>query len=263
MAPQLPGLGLLESIPASAILGQEDPNDSDQDGISGRANQVWDVKTQSVQLGRFGWKATQPTVEQQNAGAFNGDMGLTSNIFPEDEFSEAQELLYPDIINGGEPEVTDQQIQRITLYVKSLSVPAKRNTDLPEYFEGRFLFNTLKCNSCHTPSYITQDGNDIPSLDRQNIYPYTDLLLHDMGEGLADNRSDFLANGREWRTPPLWGIGLIPVVNDHSRLLHDGRARNIEEAILWHGGEAEQSKEEFKKLTKEEREALLLFLESI
>ncbi|MEM6697952.1 MAG: di-heme oxidoredictase family protein, partial [Bacteroidota bacterium] len=263
IATHLAGMGLLESISEEDILANEDKDDVDKDGISGKANYVWNVQEEANTLGRFGWKANQPNIIQQNAGAFNGDMGLTSSFFPEDVFTPAQESQHPNIIDGGSPEVSDEQLFRISLYVQSLAVPAKRNTDEPEYLAGRTLFMEIGCESCHKASFTTSVGNEIPSLDQQKIYPYTDLLLHDMGEGLADHSPDFDATGREWRTAPLWGVGLIKTVNNHTRLLHDGRARNVAEAILWHGGEAKQVTDRFKQLTKQEREDLIFFVNSL
>lgn len=263
IAPQIIGLGLLEAISEDDILRNEDPGDSNNDGISGRANYVYDYSLEQFVLGRFGWKAGQPSLDQQNAAAFNGDMGLTTDLFPKDDLTDYQTALYPDLISGGEPEVSEHQISRMGSYVKALAVPARRNTDKDLYYVGKDLFDDLQCSSCHIPSFNTSFGNEITSLDGQEIYPYTDLLLHDMGPGLADNRPEFLADGSEWRTPPLWGIGLIPVVNGHSQLLHDGRASSVEEAILWHGGEAEQSKNFYVDLTEEEREALIFFVNSL
>ncbi|MEM9847813.1 MAG: di-heme oxidoredictase family protein [Bacteroidota bacterium] len=263
IATHLAGIGLLESISEKDILANEDINDDDKDGISGKANYVWNVKEETNTLGRFGWKANQPNITQQNAGAFNGDMGLTSSFFPEDVFTPEQEKQNPNLLNGGDPEVSDEQLFRISLYVQALAVPAKRNMDTPKYQVGRELFMKIGCESCHKASFTTQTGNVISSLDKQKIYAYTDLLLHDMGEGLADNSPDFEATGSEWRTAPLWGIGLIKTVNNHTRLLHDGRARNVEEAILWHGGEASQTTEKFKQLNKDERDALIFFVNSL
>lgn len=263
IASQVAGLGLLENIPIEDLLANEDINDEDGDGISGKANYVWNVLEGQKTVGRFGWKANQPTIMQQSASAFNGDMGLTTSLFPEDEFSAYQEEQGPPKQEGGSPEISDRQLERITLYVQTLAIPAKRNTDKPEYLIGRTIFNDIGCESCHKTSFTTGNTSKISSLNNQKIFPYTDLLLHDMGEGLADNVPDFEATGREWRTPPLWGIGLIKTVNKHTRLLHDGRARSIEQAILWHGGEGEASKNKFVSMTKTEREALLLFIESL
>ncbi|MEM1217776.1 MAG: di-heme oxidoredictase family protein [Bacteroidota bacterium] len=263
IAPQVAGLGLLDNIPEQAILDNEDIEDKDGDGISGKANYVWDQVNKGMSLGRFGWKANQPSILQQNAGAFNGDMGLTTSLFPEEEYSAYQKARNPKKRSGGEPEVSDEQLARITLYVKTLAIPAKRNIDEPLYAAGRALFYEIGCEACHTASFTTGTTDSIETLNGQIIYPYSDLLLHDMGEGLADGRPDFKASGREWRTAPLWGIGLIKTVNKHTRLLHDGRARNIEQAILWHAGEAEQSKTDFTELSAEEREALIFFVESL
>lgn len=263
IATHLAGMGLLESIPEFDILQNADPEDNDGDGISGRPNYVHDHIGGGLQIGRFGWKANQPSILQQNAGAFNGDMGLTSSIFPKTDFTAVQTNRYPDLINGGEPEVSDQQLERITLYVKALSVPAKRNFNSPEYELGREIFSEIGCAGCHVPQFQTGPDPLIASLGNQTIFPYTDMLLHDMGEDLADNKIDFEATGLEWRTPPLWGIGLIKTVNGHTRFMHDGRARSIEEAILWHGGEGEVSKQNYINLSEEERQDLLLFLNSI
>ncbi|MDO8368966.1 MAG: di-heme oxidoredictase family protein [Saprospiraceae bacterium] len=263
IAPQMPGLGLLEIVPDADILAFADENDTDQNGISGRANQVWNVEKQQVTLGRFGWKANQPDLTHQTAGAFNGDLGITSNLFPQDHLSPTQQQQYPNVPNGGTPEIQDDIFQKVVRYTQTLAVPARRDHDDVTVLRGKFLFNQINCSGCHRPEMSTGTGGNIAALHNQKIRPYTDLLLHDMGPDLADNRPDFLATGTEWRTPPLWGIGMIPTVNGHSFLLHDGRARNIEEAILWHGGESEKSLEDFKKLSKVDREALLKFVESL
>jgi len=263
IAPQLAGMGLLESIPREDILELADPEDMNSDGISGKPNMVYDVVENNLVLGRFGWKANQPGIRQQNAGAFNGDLGLTSNLFPDDDFTDSQAAEYEPIINGGQPEISDMQLDRITLYIQALSVPARRNTDTKNYANGKVLFERINCSACHHNRFVTCTGNTLKVLDGQEIFPYTDLLLHNMGPDLADHRSDYQANGLEWKTPPLWGIGLIPTVNGHTRLLHDGRARNIEEAILWHDGEAEESKLQFMQLSKEERDDLIFFVNSL
>ena len=263
IAPQMPGLGLLEMVPEQDILGWVDENDSNQDGISGKANRVWDEASGQTVLGRFGWKANQPNLSQQTAAAFNGDIGITSNLFPKDHLTLAQLLVYPNVPNGGEPEISDEILNKVVLYTRALAVPARRNHDDAVVLRGKYIFNELNCAGCHRPAMTTGTDGQIAALREQRIWPYTDLLLHDMGPELADNRPDFLATGTEWRTAPLWGIGLVPVVNGHSFLLHDGRARNIEEAILWHGGEAETSIDDFKKLNKTDREALIKFVESL
>ena len=261
VAPAIVGMGLLEAIPETAILALADPDDADDDGISGRPNMVWDVRNGNLTLGRFGWKANQPTVEQQTAGAFLGDMGITSPLFPDDNCPEAQ----PECRaapNGGSPEIPDDRFAKVVFYTQTLAVPAMRNLDDPQVARGARLFAEAGCNQCHTPSHTTGE-HPVSAVAGQTIYPYTDLLLHDMGESLADGASDFDASGQEWRTPPLWGIGLVETVNGHTMFLHDGRARNLTEAILWHGGEATESRESFRGLTKEEREALIKFLESL
>lgn len=256
---QVIGLGMLEAVDESTILSFADELDRDGDGISGRANYVWDVTSQTTRLGRFGWKANQPNLFQQTADAFLGDIGITSSLFP-DENCLTQDCF--DLPNGGTPEIEDEELKNVVLYVSSLAVPARRNHDDLEILKGKVIFDDLGCAKCHIPK-MTTGFHEIPALSNQTIRPYTDLLLHDMGEELADNRKDFLATGSEWRTQPLWGLGLIETVNEHTFLLHDGRARNIEEAILWHGGEAEESKDGFKMLPKEKREQLILFLKSL
>lgn len=262
VAPQMPGLGLLEAIPASTILANADPDDADGDGISGRPNYVWDFTTNSKTLGRFGWKANQPNLLQQVASAFIGDMGLTSYLFPDENLTPAQAAMYGSLPNGGSPEVPDRTINNVTFYSATLAVPARRNWKDATVRKGKALFSKIGCDKCHTPIFTTGDYY-INQLAQQKIRPYTDLLLHDMGAELADGRPDFEATGQEWRTPPLWGIGLIETVSGHTTLLHDGRARNMEEAILWHSGEAEQVREKFKQLPKPDRDALILFLKDL
>jgi CxxC motif-containing protein (DUF1111 family) len=263
VAQQIAGLGLLENVDEATILSFVDENDQDHDGISGRANYVWNHQAQAVQLGRFGWKANQPTIIQQTAGAFNGDMGITTTIFPDDGLTNAQREEYADVPNGGEPELEDKRLHQIELYIRALSVPARRNWTDQDVLHGKQLFKTLNCNGCHVMEMQTGSGSSLSTLNGQTIRPFTDLLLHDMGPELADQRPDFLATGSEWRTSPLWGIGMIKTVNGHTTLLHDGRARNMEEAILWHGGEAENARDEFKRLSASERTGLIRFLESL
>lgn len=258
-APFMIGLGLLEAVPEETLLALADETDADGDGISGRPNWVWDPKSQQVALGRFGWKANQPGLEQQNAGAFLGDLGLTSPLFPRQNCPPAQTAC-SEARNGGEPEVDQEKIDQITYYSSLLAVPARRAADDPEVLTGKALFREAACDSCHTPSLQTGVLDGFPEVSLQIIRPYTDLLLHDMGEALADQRPDFQASGSEWRTPPLWGIGLVGVVNDHTNFLHDGRARDLSEAILWHGGEADDSRQAFVSMTAGERAALLRFL---
>lgn len=256
------GLGLLEAIPAQHIMANEDPQDQDKDGISGKANQVLDLVTSQQALGRFGWKAGQPSVRQQNAAAFNGDLGITSLLFPKDDCTSSQQDCL-SAANGGEPELTQTILDAVTFYAKNLAVPARRNVQAAQVQQGEALFSKIGCAQCHQPSWKTGQDQDMPWLSSQTIYPYTDLLLHDMGEDLADHRPEAQANGLEWRTPPLWGIGLAKVVHQDAGFLHDGRAQTIEEAIVWHGGEASQSTSAFSQLSRQERQALLAFLQSL
>ena len=213
-------------------------------------------------LGRFGWKAGQPTLNQQNAHAFAGDMGLTSNLLPRDDCT-ASQTSCRQAVNGGQPEVSDDILALVLFYSRNLGVPARRQVDDLQVRQGKQLFNQAGCSSCHTPSFTTRTDAAEPELANQLIRPYSDLLLHDMGDGLADNRAEFLASGREWRTAPLWGVGLTETVNGHSQLLHDGRARNLLEAILWHGGEAEAARQQVLAFDAEQRAALLAFLHSL
>ncbi len=277
VAPQLVGLGLLEGITEETILGfaRQQP----AQGISGRPNYVWDVENERRMMGRFGWKANQPTVRQQVAAAFMGDIGATSYLFQSENCPAAQLkcLDTPSAAScGGQggcegftfrPEVNPSRLTNIALYLRTLSVPARRNALDPVVKHGEQLFEKAQCSSCHIPVIQVGTKDEIPpevaSATGILIRPYTDLLLHDMGEGLADGRPDFEASGQEWRTPPLWGIGLLPDVNGHSDLLHDGRARNIAEAILWHGGEAEPAREAFRTMPADDRAAMVKFVESI
>lgn len=264
VANQMIGLGLLEAVPEATILAYADPNDRDGDGISGRPNYVWDILNHQTAVGRFGWKANQPSLLQQVAGAFNGDIGITTTLFPSENCSSIQAECIGSP-HGGDPdvEISDDDLLKVVLYSSSLAVPAQRNPDDPQVIWGREIFDEASCSSCHIPQLETGIHPTIPALSHQTIHPYTDLLLHDMGEGLADGRADFQANGQEWRTPPLWGIGMFETVNGHTYYLHDGRARNLLEAILWHGGEAEASRDQVLELSEEEVEALLAFLRSL
>lgn len=259
IAPPVHGLGLLEAISEMDIFALADEDDANNDGISGKPNMVWDILANTTKLGRFGWKAEQPTAGQQAADAAHNDMGLTNFYFPT-EHCNGQ----PNCIDGLQTslDIDDETTNLLAFYFQTLAVPAQRNYDKPAVIRGKKLFTSLNCGSCHTPKHIT-GSHKISELSFQTIYPYTDLLLHDMGEGLDDNRPSFQANGREWRTPPLWGIGLTQVVNSKATFLHDGRAKTLEEAILWHGGEAEQSVNDFKSLTETERTDLIEFLKSL
>lgn len=262
VAPQVIGLGLLEAIAEIDLLRQSDPDDKNSDGISGRPNFVWDRAAKQTRLGRFGWKANQPSLAQQNAGAFLGDMGITSRHFAQQNCaSVAADCLKAHSLKR--VEINDRDMNHMNTYMRLLAVPAQRTPADPVVLQGLAFFRQTGCASCHIEHFKTGLVKDFPELSKQDIHPFTDLLLHDMGDGLADNRPDFEADGREWRTPPLWGIGLFPEVNDHTRYLHDGRARSLEEAILWHGGEAESAKINFMNLKIDDRVALIRFLESL
>ena len=260
VANHMVGLGLLDAIAENDLLQLADVNDSDTDGISGKPNYVYDVVTNSKKLGRFGWKANQPNLKQQVASAFAGDLGITSSLFPQENYPFGVDIT--TIASGGSPELIDESLDKVTFYSGTLAVPIRRNINDPKIITGKKLFEQINCTACHIDTFTTGDY-PIKALGNQKIHPYTDLLLHDMGKELADNTPDFEATGTEWRTPPLWGIGLIEKVNGHTRFMHDGRARNFEEAILWHGGEAETSKNDFMNLKKEDRNNLILFLESL
>ena len=259
----LVGLGLLEAVPEESIRSRADPGDRDGDGISGRVNEVPDRVKGGTSLGRFGWKANQPSLLQQTAEAFLGDLGITTSLLPEENCGGEGGEACRAAPHGGRPEIDDEDLAKVVLYVSSLAVPAMRDPAEFEVTRGSRLFREIGCTACHTPTLQTGEHPTLPVLSNQTIHPYTDLLLHDMGEGLADGLPDHGADGREWRTPPLWGIGLIPLVNGHSFYLHDGRARTLEEAVLWHGGEAESSRERFRTLSPELRAALVRFLESL
>ncbi len=250
-APPVFGRGLLEAIPEADILAKADPDDRDGDGISGRVNRVWNPITKRHELGRFGLKANNATLLAQSASAYLGDMGVVAPPFAGPP---------PD---GTDAEIDWKTLHDATFYVQTLAVPARRDTDDPFVAKGERLFQSMGCASCHTPTWRTGEFTEIEELANQEFAPYTDLLLHDMGDGLADNRPDFEAGGTEWRTPPLWGLGLTKTVSGHTFLLHDARARNNTEAILWHGGEAENSREAFRLAQPTDREALLAFLKSL
>ncbi len=256
------GLGLLEAVPDEALLALADPDDRDGDGVSGRPNRVPDALTGTPRLGRFGWKANQPSVKQQTARAFSEDLGLTSPLYPEPTCT-AKQPRCRSRAPSAKPALDDAQLDGVTLYLRLLAVPARRDVEDPTVLRGQALFQQVGCATCHHPALRTGDVADLPELSQQDLQPYTDLLLHDMGEGLADGRPDAEATGSEWRTPPLWGLGLLEAVNRQVRMLHDGRARSFEEAILWHGGEAAGAQERFTHLERADRDALVSFLRSL
>ena len=270
VAPQMIGLGLLEAIPAADILAKADPDDANQDGISGLPQIVPSAEFGTPMLGRFGLKAGAPTVREQSAGAFAGDMGLSTPLHP-DPWGDctATQPTCVDAAHGHEPgirdglEVDQPSLDLVTFYSRNLGVPERRDIDDPQVLRGKELFHSLNCTGCHTPKHVTHRLDGQPEQSFQLIWPYTDLLLHDMGLGLADNRPEGRATGSEWKTPALWGIGLTAQVSGHTEYLHDGRARSLLEAILWHGGEAQAQRDAVAEMQPEDRAALLAFLESL
>jgi len=255
------GLGLLDAVPERTILALAEQQK--QQGIEGHPNYVWDAFGKRSALGRYGWKANQPTLRQQIAAAAIGDMGVSSNIFHDQNCPPVQTACAREL-PGNVPELADVEINATELWLRGLGVPARRNVDDPKVGRGEQLFEQAQCSVCHVPALTTATQFlPLPQLANQTFHAYTDLLLHDMGEGLADGRPDYKAGPRDWRTPPLWGLGLSDTVNGSQVMLHDGRARNAAEAILWHGGQALRSREAFRTMAKPDREALLKFLESI
>jgi CxxC motif-containing protein (DUF1111 family) len=265
VAPQIIGMGLLESVPAATLSALADPDDSDGDGISGRVNTVWSGAASAMVPGRFGWKANVGSSMDQTANAALGDIGLTSSLHLSQNCSVAQTSCLAAFDQGATdgPEIKQEFLEKLVFYVQAIAVPRQRDETTPQVMRGEAVFREAGCASCHMPALQTGPDAVIPELANQTFHPFTDLLLHDMGPGLADGRPDFAASGSEWRTPPLWGLGLVPQVNGHDLLLHDGRARGFAEAILWHGGEAEASKESFRTLSKGDRAALIAFLTSL
>jgi CxxC motif-containing protein (DUF1111 family) len=269
LAPQLIGVGLIEAIDPADIEANAQQQATAPGPIKGVPNSVWDAPSQRMMLGRFGWKANVATIAHQTAGAFNGDIGITSSVFPDEACTPAETdcLAAPRGGQDGAPEIDDKTFGDVVFYQATLAPPARRAPGDPLVLQGQKLFHDAQCAMCHRPSYVTAAGPNprfsSQALNGQRIFPYTDLLLHDMGEGLADGRPDFAASGRQWKTPPLWGIGLIKDVNGHTRLLHDGRADGVLAAILWHGGEAEKSRDRVLRMSKAQRDALVKFVESL
>jgi CxxC motif-containing protein (DUF1111 family) len=269
VTPQMIGLGLVEQIHPADILARADPDDRDSNGISGRPSIVRDRNGGELTLGRFGWKAQTPSIRQQTADAFAGDIGISTPDVPKHwgdcTEAEASCLTMPNGVQKrlGEVEAPDPIMDLVTFYSQNLAVPARRAVDDNTVLRGKQLFYESGCVSCHTPKFVTRRDSPNKAQSFQLIWPYSDFLLHDMGEGLADGQPVGEASGSEWRTVPLWGIGLTKRVNGHTFFLHDGRARNFDEAILWHGGEAKESRDAFAALAKDDREALVKFLESL
>jgi CxxC motif-containing protein (DUF1111 family) len=268
VAPAMIGLGLIEAIAQADILAHTDPEDTDGDGISGKAAIVRDHRTGKIAIGRFGWKAQNATVRDQTADAFSNDIGISTPYQPDAHGdctkAEALCLRMPTGVQKrlGSEEAPDPILDLVTFYSANLAVPARRKASFPETLRGKRAFYETGCISCHTPKFVTRRDGPDKAQSFQLIWPYSDFLLHDMGEGLADGQQVGLASGREWRTPPLWGIGLTQTVSGHSFFLHDGRARNLTEAILWHGGEAQKARDAFASLPRDDRQALITFLES-
>ena len=268
VAPQMIGLGLIEAIPAADILANADPDDSDGDGISGRPSVVWSAEFNRPMLGRFGLKAAMPTVREQTADAFAGDIGLSSSLRPAawGDCTLVQTACRAAALAGDDSrpfEIDDKTLDLVTFYSRNLAVPARRDVDDPQVLRGKDAFFAAGCPVCHRPAFVTHRLADRPEHSAQLIWPYSDLLLHDMGPGLADMNGDGTIADREWRTQPLWGIGLTRQVSGHSYFLHDGRARSLLEAVLWHGGEAQAARDAVIGMATEDRKALLRFLGSL
>jgi CxxC motif-containing protein (DUF1111 family) len=263
LAQPLVGLGLLESVEEKTILLLADPDDKNNDGISGRARYVLNPENRKTELGRFGWKASQPGLRAQAAVAFWRDIGITSSIHPNEDFTSAQAKIIKPNAQDSHPEIDDAKLNRVVTYLRTLAPPAQRTPEAKKVIMGEKLFTRSGCAKCHTPSLKTGSHASLEELKNQSIRPYSDLLLHDMGQALSDGIDKPGVSGREWRTPPLWGIGLTGTVNGNTFYLHDGRARTLEEAIMWHGGEGLSAKQAYANLSGKERELLLKFLQSL
>lgn len=265
-APAIYGMGLLDAIKEEDLLALEDIADSDDNGISAKYNMVPDVLTKKLAVGRFGFKALHPSLAQQTAGAFVNDIGITNPFFNTDTCSHIQIGCRQRSLIGGHDKQLEipKKLHDLTVYMGlHVAVQPTRSLKDKKAQLGREKFYQLKCHSCHQPSFKTDENYPVKELAGQKIWPYTDLALHDMGEALADGKAEFKATGSEWRTAPLWGVGLQKRIQGYQAFLHDGRARTIEEAILWHGGEAKPSQQAFIKLDKAQRDALILFLKQI
>lgn len=265
VAPMIQGMGLISLISDHDILALSDEQDENQDGISGRPNYVWDLEKQTTAMGRFGLKANKPTLDMIVAGAFANDLGISNPLAPNQPCTALQASCSSGA-NGNDEngfELSADLLQLVVNFNRDLAPVQRRNSHDKNVLAGRELFYQAGCNQCHNPRFTTQKSSVSAHLSEQMIWPYSDFLLHDMGPDLADGRADFLASGNEWRTPPLWGVGLLSQVNGMATLLHDGRARTVEEAILWHGGEAELAKNRFIQLEKQDRERLIAFVNSL
>ena len=260
VSPQLVGMGLLEAIPETEILKLADPDDLiTPDGVSGRVRKVKDpVDANLTRLGRFGWKAGQASVRYQVAGALRTDMGVLTSVFPMPDCGANQQNC-----GASTAELSDTDLDNATLYISLLSVRNQRNWTDPQVVKGKQVFVDTGCANCHTQEFKTSAYAVHAELRSQTIHPYTDLLLHDMGTGLADTLPEGEATYQEWRTPPLWGIGYTDTTAGGEAYLHDGRARTLTEAILWHGGEGEGATTKFKALAAGDKDALIAFLKSL
>lgn len=256
IAPQMVGLGLLEAVDESTIAGFATQN-------GGHENHVWDTAGGQLLVGRFGWKANQPSLEQQTFGAFHGDIGITSVLFPQKNCPPAQTACANALPSLTQPNLSAMRGDAMAAHALGLAIPARRNLDDPSAQHGEQLFTQFGCATCHIPTMTTGALAGWDALSHQKIHPFTDLLLHDMGPDLADDRPDFEAGGSEWRTPPLWGLGLVQPIDGYLFLLHDGRARGFEEAILWHGGQGATARDAFRTATKSDRDSLIAFLQSL
>lgn len=266
LAPALLGMGLIAAIPEEDIRAGADPEDADGDGISGRLNLVPSRAAGGAALGRYGWKAGIADLSEQIADAFAHDLGISSPLYPDPwgDCTDAQTRCRAAPHGDGDARGTELDAAGLALttaYVAGLAVPARDG--VAEVIAGRDLFHEAGCAACHRPAYVTGRRDDDPLRSFQMIWPHSDFLLHDMGEGLADHRPEHRATGREWRTPPLWGIGRTKQVSGMEYFLHDGRARSLTEAILWHAGEARTARDRFAEMTKTDRDALIAYLESL
>jgi CxxC motif-containing protein (DUF1111 family) len=248
-APPIFGGGLLDSIDDATLQSLAAQQAGNGGPVSGRPNIVWNLATRSTSVGKFGFKAAAPSLRQQIANAYATDMGVSNPL-----------------VRGTDktPDIPDSILSATTFFNATLAVPQARNQDSPNVLHGRDLFQSAGCADCHAMTLTTGKGA-IGELSGQIIHPFTDLLLHDMGPGLADNRPEFQAGPSEWKTTPLWGIGLTQQVMQKAtqNYLHDGRARSLEEAILWHGGEADSARNNFVSLNAQDRQALIEFLQSL
>lgn len=269
IAPQLAGVGLIAAIPDAEIERNASAQAAAEGPVKGQVNRVWDAVAGAMRIGRFGWKANVASLAHQTAAAFNGDMGITTSVFPHESCTATQSACRaaPRGGAGTGPEIDDATLHNVVFYQATLAPAARRKPRAPQVLLGQRLFAQAQCTACHRPSYVTGAAPDgahgSPAVAGQRIWPYTDLLLHDMGAALADGRPDFAASGAQWRTPPLWGVGLIRDVNGHQRLLHDGRADGTLQAVLWHGGEAQASRDHVLRMSQAERNALVAFVDSL